>query len=103
MEIDNAKVEADTVYGDLKGHLVNTSSRLPPRTIINQYRNLWQVERAFRLSKSDLKERPIYHSKPRRIKSHFTLCFVSLLVVKEAERILAQEGYSLKQAIEQLS
>lgn len=100
--IDKAKIREDAQYDGLKGYLTNHQSQLSPQTVIAHYRNLWQIEKAFRMSKHDLRERPVFHSKPRRIKAHLTLCFVSLLVMKETERILAQKGYSLKQAVELL-
>lgn len=101
--IDEAKILEDSPYDGLKGYLVNRQSPLSPQTIIAHYHNLWKVEKAFRMSKHDLRERPVYHSKPRRIKAHLTLCFVSLLTMKETEEILTQKGYSLEQAIELLS
>ena len=101
--IDEAKVLEDAQYDGLKGYLTNQQSQLPHQTIISHYHNLWQVEKAFRMSKHDLQERPVYHSKPQRIKAHLTLCFVSLLVMKETERILNLNQYSLKQAIKQLN
>jgi transposase len=63
---------------------------------------LWRVEKAFRMSKHDLRERPIYHFQPHRIKAHLNLCFVSLLVMKEAERYLSKINCSLEQSIELL-
>ncbi len=101
--IDQAKIRKDSFYDGLKGYLTNATNYLSTKQIINHYRNLWQIERAFRMSKHDLRERPIYHSKPARIKSHLLLCFVSLLVMKESETILQAKGYSIKRAIELLS
>lgn len=98
--IDEDKVKHDEKYDGLRGYFTNID--LQARSVIENYHQLWQVERAFRMSKSDLRERPVYHSKDERIKAHLLLCFVSLLVMKEAERILATEGYSLTQAIELL-
>jgi len=60
------------------------------------------VEKAFRMSKGDLKERPIYHYRQRRIQTHLLLCFISLLVMKETERKLKQKGFSLEKTIELL-
>jgi len=99
--IDEDKIKHDAKYDGLRGYFTNTE--LPANTVIEHYHQLWQVEKAFRMSKSDLRERPVYHSKPDRIKAHLLLCFVSLLVMKEAERVLKLAGYSLKQAIELLS
>lgn len=54
------------------------------------------------MSKHDLRERPVFHSRANRIRAHLTLCFVSLLVMKETERHLTTVNCSLKQAIELL-
>lgn len=101
--IDQEKIKEDSAYDGLKGYLTNTREYLTSQQVIDHYHSLWWVEKAFRMSKHDLRERPIYHSKPRRIKSHLLLCFVSLLVMKEAERIFQIGGYSIERAIELLS
>lgn len=98
--ISNLKVKQDKRFDGLKGFLTNASNTSQAVEIINQYRNLWKVEKAFRMSKSDLKERPIFHQNLKRIKSHLLLCFVALLVAKEVERMLSSQGYSLTQVIE---
>lgn len=100
--IDKEKIEADKKFDGLKGYVTNKNIILDPLEIIKQYRNLWNVEKAFRMSKSDLKERPIYHRYSNRIKSHLLICFVSLLVMKETERILNRKKYSLEKAMEML-
>ena len=99
--IDQEKIEKAQQFDGLKGYLTNLK-KLSVDKIISQYRNLWQVEKAFRMSKTDLKERPIYHYLGRRIKAHLLLCFVSLLVLKETEQRLKTKGFSLKEAIELL-
>lgn len=98
--IDRAKIAAEKQFDGLKGYVTNLDNQMAFPAIISQYRNLWKVEKAFRMSKTDLKERPIYHRLHSRIKAHLTLCFVSLLVAKEAETILAQTRCSLDKAIE---
>jgi transposase len=45
--------------------------------IIEQYHGLWQVEESFRISKHDLKVRPIYHWTPDRIRAHIAICFMA--------------------------
>lgn len=101
--IDQSKIQEDAVYDGLKGYLTNTREYLSAQQVINHYHGLWQVEKAFRMSKHDLRERPIYHFKAVRIKAHLLLCFVSLLVIKEVERILQTVDYSLERVIELLS
>lgn len=98
--IDRAKIAADRQFDGLKGYVTNPTNRMADSQVVSQYRNLWKIERAFRMSKTDLKQRPVYHRLRRRIKAHLTLCFVSLLVAKETERILGQKHYSLETAIE---
>jgi len=47
----------DAAYDGLKGYLANENNQLSPKAVIGNYRNLWRVEKAFRMSKHDLKER----------------------------------------------
>ncbi|KKR34107.1 MAG: Transposase [Candidatus Gottesmanbacteria bacterium GW2011_GWC2_39_8] len=100
--IDNAKIQQDKRFDGLKGFLINASNTAQAVEIIGQYRNLWKVEKAFRMSKNDLKERPVFHQNLKRIKSHLLLCFVALLVMKETEKILNSRKYSFTMAIEVL-
>ncbi len=100
--LDQNKIDKDKQYDGLKGYIANRSNGMVHQEIIAQYHNLWKVEKAFRMSKGDLKERPIYHFVLQRIRSHLLICFVSLLVMKETERILKQEQCSLEKAIEAL-
>jgi transposase len=49
---------------------------------------LWQVEKAFRISKTDLRIRPIYHRLKERIEAHICICFTAYAIYKELERLL---------------
>lgn len=55
------------------------------KTIINHYHSLWHVEKAFRIAKSDLSIRPIYHFKKQTIKFHILICFMALGVCEYME------------------
>ena len=70
--------------------------------IIENYGHLWKIEKAFRISKHDLKIRPIYHRLQRRIEAHITINFVAYKVYKELERILKIKNATIspKKAIE---
>jgi len=70
----------------LKGYVTNTS--LTRIKIIENYSQLWQVEKAFRISKTDLRIRPIYHRLKNRIEAHICICFSAYAVYKELERLL---------------
>lgn len=100
--INDEQVTSDQQFDGLKGYSINKNNPSLTQDIINQYHQLWRVEKAFRMSKHDLRERPIFHYRPSRIKAHLTLCFVSLLVMKETENHLSTINHSLEQAIELL-
>jgi len=86
IKIDYQKFEADSQWDGLKGYLTNT--KLNPKTIITHYSNLWQIEKAFRISKTDLRVRPMYHYRRRRIEAHLSITFAAYAVYKELERLL---------------
>lgn len=86
VEIDGSKVEQAARWDGLKGYLTNTA--LPPGAVIENYGQLWQVEKAFRISKTDLRIRPMYHRRRRRIEAHVLVAFVAYTIYKELERRL---------------
>ena len=88
VSIDEEKVAADEKWDGLKGYVTNTD--LSAKTIIENYKELWQIERAFRISKTDLKIRPIYHYRHRRIEAHICISFVAYSIYKELEHLLKQ-------------
>jgi len=100
IEINYDKFEADSDWDGLKGYLTN--SKLAPKTIMENYNNLWHIEKAFRISKTDLRIRPIYHRIRDRIEAHISISFVAYTIYKELERILYKENapFSAKRATE---
>lgn len=67
----------------IKGYLTNT--QLPEATIIERYHDLWRIERAFRLTKSDLEARPIFHHLDEAIKAHLVVVFGGLAICSYIE------------------
>lgn len=63
--------------------------------IIANYAHLWNIEKAFRVVKSELEVRPIYHRLERKIQAHICIAFVSYKVYKELERQLKFKGSKL--------
>jgi transposase len=86
VSIDYEKYKSDAKWDGLKGYLTN--SDLPINELINNYKELWQIEKAFRITKSDIRIRPIYHRLPRRIEAHICITFVAYKLYKELERQL---------------
>ena len=100
VSIDEDKVKADTLWDGLKGYVTNTD--LSIKDVVENYRHLWQIEKAFRISKTDLRIRPVYHFRRRRIEAHICIAFVAYTIYKELERLLdeARIGFSPKRAAE---
>lgn len=100
--VDYQKFKADSVWDGLKGYITNTE--LPTSQVIGSYQNLWQIEKAFRMSKTDLRIRPIYHFKENRIRAHLLICFTALSVYKRLEYLLKIKkiDLSIEKAIKQL-
>ena len=69
-----------------EAYLTNTD--IPIQDVYTAYHNLWHVERAFRIAKSKIEIRPMFHFTRKRIEAHICICFVALKVYKELERML---------------
>ena len=93
ISLDLSKTEDDAKWDGLKGYLTNTD--LEPKQVIDNYHELWHIEKAFRMSKTDLKVRPIYHQKPKRIESHLIISFCSYKIYKELESQLIEKGSTI--------
>ena len=100
VEMDDEKFEKDKEWDGLKGYVTNTT--LKKEDVIAAYGDLWQIERAFRISKTDLRVRPIYHRLQKRIQAHLCIAFCSYKIYKELERRLveAKSHLSAEKAIE---
>ncbi len=100
IEIDYEKFNNDKSWDGLKGYITNTN--LSDKQVIENYKNLWQIEKAFRISKTDLRIRPVYHRLKHRIEAHICISFTAYCIYKELERILYKEksAISLKKATE---
>jgi transposase len=91
LKINGAKREINEVLVDearrkagIKGYV--TDLDIHAQQVIAAYHNLFQVEKSFRMSKSDLKARPIFHHKRDSIEAHLTIVFTALAVARYIER-----------------
>jgi len=70
----------------IKGYYTNLEeSVVSNATVIERYHELYKIEQAFRISKSDLQARPIFHYKEEPIQLHLLVCFMALVVSKHVE------------------
>ncbi len=91
--IDENKFKDDAKWDGLKGYITNTT--LNKEDVLNYYKQLWQIEKTFRITKTDLRIRPIFHFKKRRIEAHVCIAFVACKVYKELERQLKIKGTNI--------
>ena len=81
--LDEEKIASESLWDGLHG--VVTNAKLSGEEILAKYNDLWNVEAAFRVTKHDLKVRPVFHWKPRRIAAHIAICFTAYALVKHLE------------------
>lgn len=79
----------------LKGYSTNIVEQ-NPEFVIGAYRQLWRIEKSFRISKSDLRARPIYHHKRESIEAHLTIVFAALAISHYIEN---QTSWSIKKFV----
>lgn len=93
------KAKTERLLG-IKGYVTNIAqTELGNQDIVDYYHDLWHIEQAFRMSKSDLQTRPIFHRSEDAIRSHVLVCFVALMMGKYLE---IKTGFSIKQIRKQL-
>jgi transposase len=84
-ELNQNLMEKTQLLLGIKGYYTNLGEEVTDSQVVQHYHNLWQVELAFRIAKSDLQMRPIYHFKEQTIKAHILICFMALAVCKYME------------------
>ncbi len=84
----------------LKGYVTNIPAALMPAgEVIGSYHALWQVEQSFRMSKTDLRARPMFHRTRDAIEAHLTIVFTALAVSREVQ---ARTGVAIRNVVRQL-
>ena len=84
----------------LKGYVTNIPvAVMPAADVITSYHDLWHVEASFRMSKSDLRARPIFHHTREAIDAHLTIVFAALAV---ARYLQTTTGLSIRRLVHTL-
>ncbi len=97
-EINASLVEEARRKAGIKGYV--TDLHISAQEVIDAYHQLFQVEKSFRMSKSDLKARPIYHHKRDSIDAHLTIVFGALSIARYVE---ANTGISISRFVRKLA
>ena len=69
--------------------------------IIDIYRGLWRIEETFKVTKSELEDRPIYVSTKEHIEAHFLTCYLALVLCRVLQHKLNKK-YSVEKILESL-
>ena len=99
---ETAKAQAELMDGKLL--LVTNVADLKPQEVVNRYKALADIERGFRVLKSEIDIAPVYHRLPQRIRAHAMLCFLALILHRVMRQRLkhAKSELSPDQALVQL-
>lgn len=90
-------IDKSELLDGIKGYCTNTN--IDDQLIVSRYHDLWHVEKSFRIAKSDLLARPIFHFKKASIEAHLLIIFISLCMAKSLE---LATGLSIKKITELL-
>ena len=86
IELNKKLIEKNQKLLGIKGYYTNLEEAVADNnSIIERYHELYKIEHAFRISKSDLQTRPIFHYKEEPIKLHLLICFMALVISRHAE------------------
>ncbi|HHV84821.1 MAG TPA: IS1634 family transposase [Petrimonas sp.] len=99
IELNEALIAKTQKLLGIKGYYTNLEETTASnKTIMERYHELYRIEQAFRISKSDLQTRPIFHFKEEPVQLHLLICFMALVVSKHIE---LQTGLSIRRFIDE--
>lgn len=99
LELNEELIEKTKKLLGIKGYYTNLEEQVADnKIIIARYHELYRIEQAFRVSKSDLETRPIFHFKEQPIKMHVLICFMALAISKHIE---IKAGVSIRKFLDE--
>ena len=107
VELNVEQIIKDSMYDGI--YTIQTSNTtLTAKEVLIAYKHLWKIEESFRVLKTSLETRPIYHWTPSRVVGHLMCCYIALIVERALENILTKKGigYSvdrIREAINKLN
>ncbi|WP_242448528.1 IS1634 family transposase [Cellulomonas sp. WB94] len=99
-ELDQATIDRARQLAGLKGYVTNLpTATMDGAAVIAAYHDLWHVEQSFRMTKSDLRARPVFHHQRDAIEAHLTVVFAALAVARHLQDLT---GMSIKKIVQAL-
>jgi transposase len=104
--LDEDRIAEDAWWDGYYG-IQTSETNLDATAVIEAYHQLWKIEESFRVLKSTMRARPIFHWTPKRIKGHFVACFMAFVLERSLENKLkanniAASPETIKEAIQSL-
>lgn len=96
--LNNKLIEKHRILEGIKGYKTNITN-LSDKLLIERYKDLWRIEQSFRISKSDLEVRPIFHRKKKAIESHILIVFTALCMIRVIEM---EKKQSIRKVVDDL-
>jgi len=92
--LDQAQIDKDAKWDGYYG-IQFSKTTLSQTEVLEAYKGLWRIEQSFRIMKTTMHVRPIYHWTPKRIKGHFMMCFIGFLLERHLELKLQEKNINL--------
>ena len=93
-KMDEEKIKAEQEnFGYF--YIITNKLDMDPVAVMKAYRSLYKIEESFQILKTNLEERPVYRFKSRRIRSHFLICYIALVLQRLLEYKLSKEDIKL--------
>ncbi len=100
-KLDAEKIENDSKFDGYYG--IQTSEKnMSAEEIIEAYHTLWRIEDSFRVMKSTLEVRPVFHWNPKRIRGHFMMCFLAFMMERKLENLILVEDDKISKSPENI-
>lgn len=99
-ELNQATIDRARKLAGLKGYVTNLpTAKMSGAKVISSYHDLWRVEASFRITKSDLRARPVFHHRRESIEAHLTVVFAALAIT---HYLTTATGVSIKKIVQTL-
>ncbi|MDR0620092.1 MAG: IS1634 family transposase, partial [Bacteroidales bacterium] len=93
VRVNEEKLEKDALWDGLHGVFTNIKPEdMSAEEVLSHYHGLWQVEESFRITKHDLRIRPVFHWSAKRIRAHIAICFVAFALIRFLQHRLLWHG-----------
>ena len=95
----NVEIDEDKILKEQENfgyfYIITNKMEMDPADVMSAYTSLYKIEESFRILKTNLKARPVHHFKERRIRSHFLICYLALVIQRVLEYKLKEKNIKL--------